>query len=45
MENVEREVKREISVRVRDCSSLLKQGRKVVVEMPKKVPGINRLKT
>ena len=44
IENVEREVKRELSVRVKDCSSLLKQGRKVVVEMPQKVPGINRLK-
>ena len=44
IENMEREVKREPSVRVRNCSSLLKQGRRVVVEMPQKVPGINRLK-
>ena len=45
IENVEKEVKRELSVRVRDCASLLRPGRKVVVDIPKKVPGINRLKT
>ena len=43
IENVEKEVKRELSVRVKDCRSLLKPGRKVVVGIPKKVPGINRL--
>ena len=46
IENVEKEVKREVSVRVRDCRSLLKpatRARKVVVGIPKKVPGINCL--
>ena len=46
IENVEKEVKREVSVRVRDCRSLLKLAtgaRKVVVGIPKKVPGINHI--
>ena len=45
MENVAREVKRELSVRVKDCSSLLKQDGKVIVSAPRKVPGIHRTKT
>ena len=44
MENVAREVRKELVVKVKDCSSLLKQGGKVVVEAPKKVPGIQCLR-
>ena len=43
IENMEMEVKREVSVKVKDCRNLLRPGRKVVVDIPKKVPGINRL--
>ena len=43
IENVAREVKREPDVRVKNCTSMLK-GKRLVVEMPQKVPGISRLK-
>ena len=44
IENMEREVKKELTVRVKNCSTLLRPGRKAAVGIvPKQVPGINRL--